>query len=118
MSISSMLKSQCTILRPTATRSSTNASVSLAFTSSSTLVPVDLQASTSREVMQFQKNTSTTMFRCYFLPSADVLPKDRIQITGGPLPTVTVEVRSLKFDMAGRANHKVVIAEDVVTGGV
>lgn len=117
MSVQNLLRSTCTILRPTVTRSSTNASVSLSFTSSSTLVPFDLQASTSREVMQFQKNTASTMFRCYFLPNADVRAADRILVTAGPLPVVTVEVRSLLFDTAGRANHKVVIAEDVVTGG-
>jgi hypothetical protein len=117
LSVQNLMKSICTIYRPTETRSSTDSSVADSFAAVASGVLLDFQGDNSREGREYQKDTGRTRFRCYMPRSASVLGGDRLTLTWGYSAGKTVEVISLAFDTAGRGNHQVVIAEDVVTGG-
>jgi hypothetical protein len=114
--IQNLLKSTCKIKGLTETRSTADSSVAASFATYASGIAIDIQADTSRESMQYMKDTGRTRLRCYTQTNS-ILHGDRLEVTAGWFTGNTVEVVSLPFDTAGRGNHKVVICEYVKTGG-
>lgn len=118
MSVASLLNLTCTIKTTTFAASSTTGFPVGTIPSGTSGTPCALQAMTSRESVQWSRETGSTMAWLYLLPGTTISTQSRVLISGGQYDSKTFSVVGPSQDEAGRGSHLRIPVQLMEGGGL
>ena len=112
MSVQSLLTASVTIVIPGAATKDAYGGWSDSPTKTS--YPASVQVDTSREALEFERQTKKRTFNIYVMATVSSVIGCRVKVAGGPYTDVLIDVLAAQADHAGRGTYWMLRGTEVV----